>query len=69
MPEVPLGTGFPDLPRIVSLLQKANPKLRFSLEMMTRDPLKAPSLTPRYWTVFPEHSGRYLARTLKLVQA
>ena len=69
MSEVPPGTGFVDLPRIVSLLQKANPKLRFSLEMMTRDPLKVPSLTPRYWTVFPERSGRYLARTLKLVQA
>ncbi len=69
MSEVPLGTGFLDLPRIVSVLQKANPKLRFSLEMMTRDPLKVPCLTPQYWTVFPERSGRYLARTLKLVQS
>lgn len=67
--EVPLGTGFLALPRIVSLLQKANPKVRFSLEMMTRDPLKVPCLTPQYWVVFPERSGRYLARTLKLVQA
>jgi 3-oxoisoapionate decarboxylase len=66
MSEVPLGTGFLDLPRIVSLLQKANPKIHFSLEMMTRDPLKVPCLTPRYWTVFPERNGRYLARTIQL---
>lgn len=69
MSEVPLGTGILDLPRMVSVLQKANPKLRFSLEMMTRDPLKVPCLTAQYWTVFPERSGRYLAWTLKLVQS
>ncbi len=66
--EVPLGTGFLDLPRMVSILQKANSRLHFSLEMITRDPLKVPCLTPQYWTVFPERNGRYLARTLKLVQ-
>jgi sugar phosphate isomerase/epimerase len=69
MSEVPLGAGILDLPRIVSMLQKANPKLHFSLEMMTRDPLKVPCMTPQYWTVFPERNGKYLAQTLKLVQA
>jgi sugar phosphate isomerase/epimerase len=69
MSEVPLGAGFLDIPRIVSVLQKANPKLRFSLEMMTRDPLKVPCMTPQYWAVFPERNGKYLARTFKLVQA
>lgn len=66
--EVPLGSGLLDLPRIVALIQKANPRTKFSLEMITRDPLKVPCLTPQYWEVFPERHARYLARTLKLVQ-
>ena len=65
--EVPLGTGILDLPKIVSTLQKANPQVRFSLEMITRDPLKVPCLTKQYWDVFPDRSGRYLAQTIKLV--
>jgi 3-oxoisoapionate decarboxylase len=66
--EVPLGTGLLDLPRMISILQKANSKLGYALEMITRDPLKVPCLTAPYWTVFPERNGRYLARTMKLVQ-
>jgi 3-oxoisoapionate decarboxylase len=66
--EVPLGAGILDLPRMMSVLQKANPRLRFSLEMITRDPLKVPCLTPQYWAVFPERNGKFLARTLKMVQ-
>ncbi|MFN7927865.1 MAG: TIM barrel protein [Blastocatellia bacterium] len=46
--EVPLGTGMLDLPRIISTVQKHNPKTKFSLEMMTRDPLKVPCLTKQY---------------------
>ena len=65
--EVPLGAGLLDLPKIVATLRKANPKVRFSLEMITRDPLKVPCLTEAYWTVFPDRNGRYLARTLKAV--
>ena len=66
--EVPLGAGFLDLPRMVSTLQKANPRIHFSLEMITRDPLKVPCLTKQYWQVFPDRNGRYLAETLKLVR-
>ncbi len=65
--EVPLGMGILDLPRIVSLVQKVNPQTKFSLEMITRDPLKVPCLTQQYWAVFPERNGRYLAQTLKMV--
>lgn len=65
--EVPLGTGVLDLPRILELLGKANPKVRLSLEMITRDPLKVPCLQDRYWVVFPERNGIYLARTLRFV--
>lgn len=67
MAEVPLGTGILDLPRIVSLLQKANPNIRFSLEMITRDPLRVSCLTDHYWITFPDRNGIFLARTLRYV--
>lgn len=67
--EVPLGEGLLDLKRIVEVLKKANPKLRFSLEMITRDPLKIPCLTDAYWATFPDLPGRHLAETLSLVRA
>jgi sugar phosphate isomerase/epimerase len=66
--EVPLGEGMLDLPRIVATIQKANPQTKFSLEMITRDPLKVPCLTPQYWEVFPDRNGKYLAQVFKLVQ-
>lgn len=66
--EVPLGEGILDLPRMVSTIQKANPQTKFSLEMITRDPLKVPCLTPSYWEVFPDRNGKYLAQTFKLVK-
>ncbi len=66
--EVPLGQGMLDLSKIVSVIQKANPKVNFSLEMITRDPLKVPCMTPQYWEVFPDRNGRYLAQTLRLVR-
>lgn len=66
--EVPLGTGLLDLPKIVATLQKVNPQIKFSLEMITRDPLKVPCMTAKYWEVFPGRSGKYLAQTFKLVQ-
>src|SRR5207253_5553332 len=47
--EVPLGEGFLDLKRMVAVLQKANPTIQFNLEMITRDPLKIPCLTSKYW--------------------
>ena len=67
--EVPLGTGMLDLPKIIATVQKHNPKTKFSLEMMTRDPLKVPCLTKQYWEVFPDRNGKYLAQTVKLVNA
>jgi sugar phosphate isomerase/epimerase len=66
--EVPLGAGFLDLPRIVGTLRRAQPKVRFNLEMITRDPLKVPCLTPKYWATFDAISGRELARALTLVR-
>lgn len=67
MSEVVLGQGFIDLPKVTALLLKANPKVRFSLEMITRDPLEVPCLSDKYWTAFPERNGVYLARTLRFL--
>jgi sugar phosphate isomerase/epimerase len=66
--EVPLGEGITDLKRIVATLRKARPQIRLNLEMITRDPLRVPCLTPRYWATFAELSGKHLARTLTQVR-
>jgi sugar phosphate isomerase/epimerase len=66
--EVVLGQGFLDLPRMLSLVRGARPATRFSLEMITRDPLQVPCLTEKYWVAFPERTGVFLARTMQLVQ-
>jgi 3-oxoisoapionate decarboxylase len=66
--EVPLGTGFLDLPRLVGVLRKARPEIRLNLEMITRDPLRVPCLTRRYWATLGDLPGRHLAETLTLVR-
>lgn len=66
--EVPLGQGFLDLKHIVGLLRGARPELNFSLEMITRDPLKIPVLTDQYWETFEALPARTLVRTLALVR-
>ncbi|MBV8113829.1 MAG: sugar phosphate isomerase/epimerase, partial [Silvibacterium sp.] len=40
--EVLLGDGYLDLPAIVARIRQARPNTRFTLEMITRDPLKVP---------------------------
>lgn len=65
--EVPLGEGILDLKKIVAGVKSANPKAKFSLEMITRDPLRVPCLTDKYWITFPDRNGIYLARTLTMV--
>ena len=66
--EVPLGTGIINLPQTLKILEQASPKARLSLEMITRDPLKVPCLTDRYWVTFPNRNGIFLARTLRFVE-
>jgi len=66
--EVPLGEGFIDLAGAVDKLRSVRPPIRFTLEMITRNPLRVPCLTDKYWATFPARSGRYLARTLALVR-
>ena len=67
--DVPLGQGVLDLPRMVEILRKANPDIRFSLEMSTRDALKVPCLAETYWVTFADVPGSDLAHTLRYVRA
>jgi 3-oxoisoapionate decarboxylase len=66
--EVPLGEGFLDLPRMIAVLLKANPKIQFNLEMITRDPLKIPCLTDKYWLTMRDAPAQRLAEALSLVR-
>jgi sugar phosphate isomerase/epimerase len=66
--DVPLGEGFLDLAKAVGIIRSSHPEVQFSLEMMTRDPLKVPCLTENYWIVLADVPGYDLARTLKMVR-
>lgn len=70
--EVPLGDGFLDLKGMVESLQAKDPNMPFNLEMITRDPLKIPVLTPAYWATFDDAysplPGRDLAGVLNIVR-
>jgi sugar phosphate isomerase/epimerase len=50
--EVPLGQGMLALDRYVRRVAAARPEARLCLEMITRDPLKVPYRTDRYWVAF-----------------
>ena len=67
--EVLFEDGFMDIPAMWAILKKANPKLQPMHELITRDPLKVPVLTDKYWVTWPERSGKYLADTIRLVNA
>ncbi len=66
--DIPLGAGFLDLPAMVDLLREKRPDVRFTLELITRDPLKVPCLSEEFWATFPDVPGRDLARTLRAVR-
>ncbi|HJT43997.1 MAG TPA: sugar phosphate isomerase/epimerase [Rhizomicrobium sp.] len=69
MSEVLFEDGFMDIPAMWQILKKANPAIKPVHEMITRDPLKVPVLTDKYWVTWPDRSGKYLASTLRLVSA
>ncbi len=70
--EVPMGEGFLDLKQMVQVLRKKDPGMIFNLEMITRDPLKIPVFTTKYWATFDDSysplPGRDLAKVLTLVR-
>jgi 3-oxoisoapionate decarboxylase len=68
--EVPLGQGMLPLARYVEAVGRARPSAPFCLEMITRDPLRVPYKTERYWVPFDararsaERIRRFEARVL-----
>jgi 3-oxoisoapionate decarboxylase len=67
--EVPLGDGYLDLAKMVAVLRRANPRICFNLEMITRDPLSVHCLSEKYWATMDGVPGQDLARTLATVRA
>jgi 3-oxoisoapionate decarboxylase len=66
--DIPLGQGSFDLKRMVNIIANAKPKVRFSLELITRDPLKVPCLTDEYFATMPSSLAIDLARTLQFIR-
>lgn len=66
--EVPFGTGCLDMAAIVKAIRSARPEVRFTLEMITRDPLKIPCLRQQYWITMGRVPGKDLAAALSAVQ-
>ena len=66
--EVPFGTGCLDMAAIVQTIRSARPEVRFTLEMITRDPLKVPCLREQYWITMGRVPGADLAAALSAVK-
>jgi hypothetical protein len=70
--EVQLGDGLLDLKAMVDALRRKDPNIMFNLEMITREPLKIPVYTEKYWATFDDPRsplpGHDLAKTLNLVR-
>lgn len=70
--EVPFGEGIVDLKAIVAMLREIDPDMIFNMETITRDPLKIPVFTDKYWATFDDSysplPGRDLAKILLLVK-
>jgi 3-oxoisoapionate decarboxylase len=70
--EVPLGEGFLDVKGMAASLRNKDANMPFDLEMITRDPLKIPVFTDKYWVTFDDSfsplPGRDLAHVLEIVR-
>ncbi len=66
--EVPLGTGYLDLKKMIETCRRGNQKVQFNLEMITRDPLRIPCRTEKFWATFPGRRGALLEEALTAVK-
>jgi sugar phosphate isomerase/epimerase len=70
--EVPFGDGVLNLKAMVQALRERDPNMLFCLETITREPLKIPVFTDKYWVTFEDCvsplPGRDLAKVLELVR-
>jgi len=60
--EVPLGRGILPLARMIEMLRKYRSDIRFCLEMITRDPLRVPYKTDKYWITYDRRDEERIAR-------
>ena len=67
--DVVFGEGTLDLPEMVDIIRKAKPGIKFSVEMSTRNPLKVPCLSKKYWATLGDVPGVNLARAMRYVRA
>jgi len=67
--DVPLGQGCLDLKTMVQDLKKQKPDVNFSLELITRDSLRIPCLSPSYRRVFKSLDASDLAHMIMLVES
>jgi hypothetical protein len=54
---------------MMAVLLEVNPKIQFNLEMITRDPLKIPCLTEKYWATMRAAPAQRLALALAALRA
>jgi sugar phosphate isomerase/epimerase len=70
--EVALGEGILDIAGMVKGLQQRDPNMVFALEMITREPLRIPVYSKKYWATFDDSysplPGRELARILEIAR-
>ena len=66
-----LGEGLLDIKGMVATLRHKDANMAFDLEMITRDPLKIPVFTDKYWVTFDDSysplPGRDFAKIVELV--
>ncbi len=65
--EVPLGQGILDLPGLIKTCERKNPSVQLNLEMITRDPLKVPYFSEKYWATMKTVPASDLATILRLL--
>lgn len=66
--EIGIGAGATDQMALWKILSGANPRLKFAVEFITRDPLRVPCLTEGYWASMPETSALKLASHMQWVR-
>ncbi len=66
--EVPFGEGCLDMKAVVDSIRARRAEVRFTLEMITRGPLKGPCLRKEYWTTMGRVPGRDLVSSLEAVR-
>ncbi len=70
--EVLFGEGIINLNKRVETLRSRNPDMLFCLEMITREPLKVPVFTDKYWATFSDPASplpaQDLAKVLEIVR-